>query len=218
MKRIRGKLISWAESYALAKKLARKIKCSHYRPDMVIAIGRGGYIPARIVCDFLSIEELTSIRVAHWHSIEKKERAKLVFPLRVNIKNKKVLIVDDLTDTGETLVEALRHVKKKMPKEVKTAVLQHKIISSFVPDYFAHEIVKWVWIIYPWAVYEDVGRFAEMIISENELKMEDISNILKKNFGIRISNELLLWVLNELRVDGKMYSKIRNGNEYWYLK
>ncbi|AKB12522.1 Xanthine-guanine phosphoribosyltransferase [Methanosarcina thermophila CHTI-55] len=42
-----------------------------------------------------------------------------------------------------------------------TAVLQHKTCSAFTPDFYAQKIIKWRWIIYPWARYEDLAGFAE---------------------------------------------------------
>ena len=59
-------LISWKKSYHLAKKLSELIRTSGYQPEIVIAIGRGGYVPARVVCDYLLIDRLTSIKIEHW--------------------------------------------------------------------------------------------------------------------------------------------------------
>ncbi|MDI6888036.1 MAG: phosphoribosyltransferase family protein, partial [Candidatus Thermoplasmatota archaeon] len=103
MKKLNCELITWRKSYELATKLARKIKLSSYIPEIVIAIGRGGFVPARIVSDFLNITELTSIRIEHWLAAKLKKEARLQAPLAVNAGGKKVLVVDDITDTGETL-------------------------------------------------------------------------------------------------------------------
>ena len=59
-------LISWDHSCELAKQLATAIRDAGYQPDIIIAIGRGGYVPARVVCDYLLHDMLTSIRIRHW--------------------------------------------------------------------------------------------------------------------------------------------------------
>jgi len=68
---LKVEIIIWAKAYSLGKILSRKIMSSGYKPDIVVAIGRGGYIPARVVCDFLSIMNLTGVAVQHWGAAEK---------------------------------------------------------------------------------------------------------------------------------------------------
>jgi hypothetical protein len=73
-------LITWDEAYQLSRRLARQIKSSGFRLDLVVAIGRGGYVPARIVCDVLLHNLLTSIKVEHWDIAAcKRPEAKFAF-------------------------------------------------------------------------------------------------------------------------------------------
>ena len=51
-------LVAWDKAVWLARDLAKIVKASGYRPDLVIAVGRGGFVPSRIVCDFLLLNEL----------------------------------------------------------------------------------------------------------------------------------------------------------------
>jgi uncharacterized protein len=135
-------LKSWDEAYQLSRKLARVIKSSAFRPDLVIAIGRGGYVPARIVCDFLLHSLLISIKIEHWDIAAcKRPEAAVRFPLAVDVRNQKVLIIDDVTDTGDTLRAALDYVKALGAGETKTGVMQHKTTSSVVPDFYA-DVIK----------------------------------------------------------------------------
>jgi hypoxanthine phosphoribosyltransferase len=104
-------LISWDEAYKLSRKLASVIKSSGFRPDLVIAIGRGGYVPARIVCDFLLHSLLTSIKIEHWDIAAcKRPEAAVRFPLAVDVQDQSILIIDDVTDTGDTLRAALDYL------------------------------------------------------------------------------------------------------------
>jgi len=136
--------VTWEEQYRLARVLAGRIRASGYRPDLVIAIGRGGYVPARILCDLFSISRLTSVKAEHWGTpAEKEDRAVIRYPLCIAIEGVKVLIVDDVTDTGESMALVLEYVKALGPAEVRTAVLQHKEVSGFRPDYYAQVCPVW---------------------------------------------------------------------------
>ena len=114
-------LISWDEAYRLSRELARAIKSSRYDLELVVAIGRGGYVPARIVCDFLLHSLLTSIKIEHWDIAAcKRPQASVRFPLAVDVREKKILIVDDVTDTGDTLKAAIDYVKSEGAGQIKT--------------------------------------------------------------------------------------------------
>ncbi len=200
MSETRVEIITWNKAYKLAKTLSTKIKKSGYKPDIVVAIGRGGYVPARIVCDFLSIMNLTSVAVQHWGAAKKKEKAKITAPLNMPVKNKNVLVIDDITDTGETMDVVVKYLKRQSPKNIKTGVLEHKKVSFFIPDYFAHKIVKWRWITYPWARYEDLPVFIQKI---GKKKTENIRAGLEKKFGIRMSKKELKEILGFMEKDKK---------------
>ena len=88
-------------------------KQDQFKPDIVIAIARGGYVPARILCDRLDIYNLTSIRIAHYTGGSTKlELARLSIPLGIDIKGMQVLLVDDVTDTGDTSYMLHRRLKR----------------------------------------------------------------------------------------------------------
>lgn len=197
-------LVSWNETCRLAKILSQRIKSSGYQPDLVIAIGRGGYVPARIVCDFLLHNLLTSIKIEHWGiAAQKKEDVVVRFPLSVDINGLRVLIVDDVTDTGDTLKAAVSYVGGLKAGEIRTAVLQHKVSSSFVPDYCAEVVTEWRWIIYPWAAHEDLVGFTERMLSCNPHSVEDIRASLREHYGLEVDEEQLCELLGELIEMGK---------------
>ena len=197
--------ITWNKAYRLGKTLSRKIKKSGYKLDIVVAIGRGGYVPARIVCDYLSIMNLTSIGVRHWGAAEKKEKAKITAPLNIKIKNKNVLIIDDITDTGETMDVVVKYLKRQKPRNIKTGVLEHKTASFFIPDFFAHKIVKWRWITYPWARYEDLPVFISKI-RKKRMQTENIRAGLEKKFGIKIGKKELKEIMDDIKEDKNLTS------------
>ncbi len=193
--KIKCELVSWEHFYALARDLAFQIYDAGYVPDMIIAVARGGYMPGRVLCDFLDIMDLNTFRVEHYHGAHKEPLARIKYPLATNVEGKRVLVVDDVSDTGDTFVVAIEHIRKHgEPAEIKTATLQHKTVSHFEPDFYAQIVTQWRWIIYPWAVTEDVSGFINAM-KPNPVSVNDISERLLRDYGIEVPQQSLLDIL-----------------------
>ena len=173
-------LIDWNQFYALCRKVVTGILESRFHPDLIIAIARGGYIPARVMADFLGVMSLTSIRIEHYRGSRKEPLALIKEPLCHDIHAQRVLIVDDVSDTGDTFRVAIDHIREHtQTEEIRTAALHHKSVSSFVPDYYAEKIIKWRWVTYPWAIIEDLSVFIKQMEPLPET-IEDITKRLKQ--------------------------------------
>ena len=184
-------LVSWGEVHRLCHRLSGLIQASSYQPDIVVAIGRGGYIPARLVCDALDIMALTSIKIEHYLSgSDKQAEAVIRYPLCVDIKDQRVLIVDDVNDSGDTLQLAVEHIQGFQPQEVRTAVMHDKRVTQYQVDYFAKRIIKWRWLIYPWAIHEDINAFITRL-SPPPQNLAEIQQQLAEQFSIKITLKLL---------------------------
>ncbi|MDT8358279.1 MAG: phosphoribosyltransferase family protein, partial [Methanomicrobiaceae archaeon] len=129
------------------------------------------------------------------------------FPLSVDVGDLKVLIIDDITDTGETLQVAVEYVEGRDPAEVRTGVLQHKFTSAFTPDYYAEYMDEWCWVIYPWAVHEDLVGFVERVLSKGPGSFRDIDRRLRERFEIRAPEEALARALDDLSAIGRVERK-----------
>lgn len=185
-KPIKIELLSNATVTRLVRKLAHQVQDSGFKPDIVICIARGGYVPARLLCDFMNIFNLASIRIKHYTGSDKSGAAKLVEKLSIEIKGLKILLVDDVDDTGDTLQLALDYLQTMQPDDVKVAVLHHKVISSRVPDFYAQKIIRWRWITYPWAVVEDTLGFVKKLTPRPSSPEQAIS-LIEKKYGVRLS-------------------------------
>ena len=169
MVKVKTKLVSWDEIVSWSKQLADKVKNSGYKPDIIIAVARGGYVPARLICDFLGIENLVSVQSQHWTEAAKMaEKAVLKFGYKLDLKDYNALLVDDIVDTGESLLLARDYILKEWkPKNLKIAVLQWiSPVAKFKPDYYVLEVKEWVWFMYPWTRLEDVTQFIKRMLSE----------------------------------------------------
>ena len=188
---MRCELVSWLKVERLCQRLAGLVRDSGYRPDLVVAIGRGGYVPARLVCDYLHLMAMTGIKVEHYLSgAQRRENTVVRYPLNTDISGLKVLLVDDVNESGDTLFVASQHLQSFAPAEIRTAVMQDKTVSSFSVDYYAQKIIRWRWLVYPWAVYEDVSGFLQRM-DPPPASLDDARQRLEERFNINISRQRL---------------------------
>ena len=194
-------LLSWEDMDEYGRVLAGKMREDKFRPDAIVAIARGGYVPARTLCDFLMVDRLYSVQVHHWgHTGEKSKNAKLWHALSADLKGKTVLVVDDLADTGESFDVALAEVRRLKPKSVKTAALFVLEKSAFVPDYYV-AMRPWKWFVFPWNFTEDACNLVAGLFlakSEDKKSLDMVAEELLFKHGIRIPQDKLKSVMTEL--------------------
>jgi len=148
-------------------------------------------MPSRVISDFLHVMNLTSFKIEHYRGTEKKPTALIRYPLASGVSGEKILLVDDVCDTGNTFEVANKHLEEFMQlREIRTAVLHFKKTSSFIPDYYASRMVKWRWIIYPWAAAEDISEFIKQMQPQPQ-SIAEIRKILQQDYGIRIQTLLI---------------------------
>lgn len=188
MEGFRCMLVSWKNIDSWVYSIIKKMEKSGYRPDVIIGLSRGGLAPARIVSDYLQLKDLYAIKTEHWGITATPDgQARVTQGLPVSIENKKVLLVDDITDTGQSLSVAYDYVKSFNPLELKSATLLHIKRSRFVPDFYAEEVPeeKWTWFIFPWNVYEDLTTIITRMLSQEDLDYQGIMDSFQKYFYIR---------------------------------
>jgi hypoxanthine phosphoribosyltransferase len=155
-------LVTWEEVYRLCREVAHKVRTAGAPVDMIVAIARGGYIPGRLLSDMLDVADLTSLKIEHYRGAQKQREARVKYPLNADINRRNVLLVDDVCDSGDTFAVAVEHLRRSgTPRSLHTAAMQLKTVSEFVPDHYAGTIGEWRWIIYPWAVNEDLSSLIE---------------------------------------------------------
>ena len=170
--------MTWDDVQRLAEQVADKVIDSSYKPDIVVAISRGGFDHARILCDQLDLIELASFQMVYYTNInEKNEIPKVTNPLNADIKGLKVLLVDDVSDSGNSLKHAKQYVDDLGPIQIKIATLHQKPWSNYEADYFAETVNKW--IIYPWEMRESIQQITEALRSKG-LKEKAIAEKLKQ--------------------------------------
>jgi hypoxanthine phosphoribosyltransferase len=160
---------SWSEVDRWVGKLADSIERADRRPDVIVALTRGGWVPARLLADRLVIRRVLTIRTQHWGvTATPSGQAELTEGLTAQLTGEKALVVDDITDTGESLELATHHVTEHGATQVESATCLHILHSKVVPTYYAETIGRdaWVWVIFPWTYWEDLRTLAGRAFDE----------------------------------------------------
>ena len=147
------RFVTWNDVEEAIRRIADKIQASSFKPEVIVGVMRGGIIPGRLLADRLGIEDIGVIEVKLYISAgQRGERPYLRQPLTLSIKDKRVLLVDDVSDSGLTLQFSVQTLSLYMPAEIKTATLYIKPWTKYVPDYYAEQVNEWV--IFPWETEE----------------------------------------------------------------
>ncbi|MCD6301185.1 MAG: phosphoribosyltransferase [Staphylothermus sp.] len=145
--------ISWKHLHLALIMLVKDMISTRFRPDIIYAIIKGGLIPARILSDLLGIDEIGFIGVKFYKGINTRDaRPELTLPPTMSVRDKKVLIVDDVVDSGRTLQLVIEELTRYGAKEIKSLAIFVKPWSPVYPDYFYKETNKW--IVFPWELAE----------------------------------------------------------------
>jgi hypoxanthine phosphoribosyltransferase len=144
---------TWNQIHKILLTQSEKIQKTSYQPDIIVGIAQGGTIPARILTDLLKPAQTTTIKIKFYTDIaQPSTHPTLKQPLTIPVNGKKILIVDDISDSGQTLNLAKQHLTEKGAAETKTAVLYTKTTTQTPPDY-AGKITN-PWVVFPWEINE----------------------------------------------------------------
>lgn len=129
--------------------VANRVHESGYAPDYVIGITVGGLIPLALIAKELETQNVGTISASSYEGSERKGLTIRALP-GIDLKDQSILLVDDISDTGETLREISKLLKDRYAvREVKTAVVViRKDKDTYRPDFHAIESDEWV--VFPW--------------------------------------------------------------------
>ncbi len=173
---------NWSKIYFQCLELAKKIKKEDFFPDLILGLARGGLIISRLLSDFLKVKEIDTLQLEYYKTInQKKSSPRLINDFSCNIKNRKILICDDLVDTGETMDFISNYIRSRGCDVMKTATLHKKPHSKFTPDFYIQEVDAW--IIYPWEINETIYALQK--------SKKDISNIKNQLSKLEVEKEII---------------------------
>jgi hypoxanthine phosphoribosyltransferase len=151
--------VTWDDYNRLIERLAVIIHDSGWAFDNIICLARGGLrvgdALSRIFNKPLGVMTTSSYR-ASGGTVQGHLKIGDKISSAENVTWGKVLLADDLVDSGETLQAVLPELRRRYPEitELRTAVLWYKAVSVYRPDYYVEYLETSPWIHQPFEVYE----------------------------------------------------------------
>jgi len=148
--------LSWELYGKAAREMAEVIAADDFRPDIIMAIARGGLFVAGSLGYALSVKNIYTMNVEYYTGEDERLDVPVVLPPYlelVDLEEAKVLVADDVADTGHTL-KMVRDFCAGKVGDVRTAVLYEKDRSVVKCDYCWQR--SNLWIEFPWSVEKPV--------------------------------------------------------------
>jgi uncharacterized protein len=150
---------TYEDIHKTALDISNRVKASGFEPDVIVAIGSGGFIPARIMRTFLG-KPILAVGIAYYDADDKPidipRKVQWIEEAEKKLSGKRILLVDEVDDTRTTLEYCVHELLRHKPSEIAVAVLHNKLkekrgsIPPEVKRYFSGLDVKDRWICYPW--------------------------------------------------------------------
>jgi hypoxanthine phosphoribosyltransferase len=186
---------TWNQIYAMLLSQAEKIRQSGFKPDVIVGITRGGWIPARVLSDLLEIPDLATIGVEFYLGVaETRKEPVLTQRVSAGVEGKKALLVDDVADTGKSLQLAKEHILQQGATEVRIATVYRKPFSIIKPDYYEKETRRWV--VFPWETKETIRKIVEKHRDKTAVNLET-AKLVKAGLPKQLVEEFLKEMLEE---------------------
>jgi hypoxanthine phosphoribosyltransferase len=144
-------VMRWDELGDAARELAAQVLADGYRPGVILGIARGGLLPAGAVAYALGIKNAVTMSVEFYTGVDQRLEVPMVLPPvpdLVDLSDQRMLIVDDVADTGETL-RVVQEFCDGRVAEVRSAVLYEKPRSVVRCHYVWRRTDRW--ITFPWS-------------------------------------------------------------------
>ena len=143
--------MSWAQLGEAARELARATVDDGYEPDLILGIARGGLLVAGALSYAIGVKNTFTMNVEFYTGVDERLPVPMILPpvpALVDLQDARMLIADDVADTGQTLA-LVKGFCAGQVGEVRTAVLYEKPRSIVTCDYVWRRTE--LWIDFPWS-------------------------------------------------------------------
>jgi hypoxanthine phosphoribosyltransferase len=152
--------LSWADFGAASRDLARLVADDGYEPDLILSVARGGLLVGAALGYALDVKNSWTMNVEFYTGVEERLDVPMILPPvpdLVDLESARVLIADDVADTGETLALVKEFCVGKVG-EVRCAVLYEKSRTVVKCDYVWRRTD--LWIEFPWSAEAPIAGAA----------------------------------------------------------
>jgi xanthine phosphoribosyltransferase len=115
-----------------------------FKPEAIVGIARGGLSLSHALAEGMNIREVETVRTELYDGSAKREELTLYGECNL-VGKQRVLVADDIADSGETLFVVMKHLKERFPEiEFQSATLFYKTSSKYEPDFWINEAHNWI--------------------------------------------------------------------------
>ncbi|MDU7102050.1 MAG: phosphoribosyltransferase [Corynebacterium sp.] len=156
--------LTWEVFGEASRNLSEQIVASGWFPDLIVGVARGGLIPAGAIGYAIGVKAMGAINVEFYTDIGQTLDEPVILSPQLDtdsLKGKKVLVVDDVADSGKTL-DLVVNLLKETADDVRSAVIYTKPKTIFEPDFSWKKTDQWInfaWSVLP--VITADGSFKE---------------------------------------------------------
>ena len=150
---------SYEAIHETVRDLADMVRNSGFEPDVIVAIGSGGFIPARILRTYIK-KPILAVGVAYYDTedrpTETPRTLQWIEEAERKLAGKRILLVDEVDDSRVTLEYCVKELLRHGPAVVAVAVLHNKdkekrgALPAAVRHYYAGRSQDDLWFVYPW--------------------------------------------------------------------
>jgi len=187
---------AWNQIYCMLLNLAEKISKNKFKPDLIVGVSRGGWPPARVLSDLLNNPNLANIRAEFYLGVaETKGEPVLTQPVSMPVAGKRVLVVDEIADTGKSLKLVKEHLIEHGATEVKIATIYYKPWSIVKPDYY--EMETRCWVVFPWEIKETVRKIVKKCREKKTPPEKEMAKLVKAGLPEKLAKKFLKEIVEE---------------------
>lgn len=177
----------WDDLAWLSFEISKQIRLKNIQIDRIVTLAKGGWPMTRSLVDYLKVPEVASIGVKFYQGINQRLNMPEIYQdLPVSVRGEKVLLFDDVADTGESLEFTKKYLLDHGVAEVTTATLFYKPHSHFLPDFYGAQTSAW--IIFPYDTVEMIKILGSNWSSKQIPSHEIRDRFTKLGFGQEIIN------------------------------
>jgi len=148
--------LTWKDIEDKISIITSQIRSSGNKIDCIIAIGRGGMVPARLLADSMNIHTLYMypVKLYEDNKMHKSEKGISLESFKHDIEGKNCLLVDDIYDTGETIITTINELVYNKFKSLKIATLMSFETKLDYCGELLNSTIEKRWYVFPWEISE----------------------------------------------------------------